>query len=97
MATYVSLVSWTDKGVAAYKDTLNRAEAAKQLAEKLGGTLKDTYWTLGPYDVVAISEMPDDETATAFALGLSSQGNVRTTTLRAFTADEVRGIVAKAG
>ena len=96
MATYVSLVNWTDKGVGAFKDTVDRSEAVQELAAKFGATLKEIYWTIGPYDIVAISEAPDDETATAFALALSAQGNVRTTTLRAFNADEMRGIVSKA-
>ncbi len=95
MPTYVSLINWTDKGIAGFKDTVERAEAGKQLAGKFGGSLKEIYWTIGPYDVVAVSEAPDDETATAFALALSSQGNVRTTTMRAFDADEMRGIIAK--
>ena len=97
MPTYVSLINWTEKGVAEFKDTVDRAEAGKALAGKFGGTLKEIYWTIGPYDLVAISEAPDDESATAFALTLSSQGNVRTTTLRAFSGDEMRGIIAKAG
>jgi len=69
----------------------------KPRAGKFGGSLKEIYWTIGPYDVVAVSEAPDDESATAFALALASQGNVRTTTLRAFDADEMRGIIAKTG
>ncbi len=97
MATYVSLINWTEQGVKAFKDTVDRAEAGKQLAAQFGGSLKEIYWTLGPYDIVAISEAPDDETATAFALSLASQGNVRTTTMRAFGAGEVRGIIAKTG
>jgi len=97
MPTYVSLINWTDKGIAGIKDTVDRAEAGKQLAGKFGGALKEIYWTLGTYDIVAVSEAPDDESATAFALALSSQGNVRTTTMRAFSADEMRGIVARAG
>ena len=97
MATYVSLISWTDQGIKSFSDTLDRAEAGKQLAGKFGGALKEIYWTIGPYDIVAISEAPDDESATAFALALSSQGNVRTTTLRAFDAGEMKGIIAKAG
>lgn len=97
MPTYVSLINWTEKGVAAFKDTVDRAEAGKALAAKFGGALKDIYWTIGPYDIVAISEAPDDETATAFALALAAQGNVRTTTLRAFSADEMRGIIGKTG
>ena len=96
MATYISLINWTEKGIAQFKDTLERAEAAKKLATKLGGTLKDVYWTVGPYDLVTIYEAPDDESATAFSLALGSQGNVRTTTLRAFSADAMRRIVAKA-
>jgi uncharacterized protein with GYD domain len=97
MPTYVSLINWTEKGVAEFKDTVDRAESGKTLAEKFGATLKEIYWTTGPYDLVAISEAPDDESATAFALALASQGNVRTTTLRAFSGDEMRGVIAKAG
>lgn len=97
MATYISLISWTDKGVSTYQDTFDRASAAGELASKMGATLKEVYWTIGPYDIVAVSEAPDDETATAFALALSSQGNVRTTTLRGFNADEMRAVVSKIG
>jgi len=95
MPTYVSLVSFTEQGLASFKDTVDRAQAANGLAEKFGGAIKDILWTLGPYDIVVISEAPDDETATAFALSLGAQGNVRTTTLRAFSGDEMRGIIAK--
>ena len=96
MATYVSLTNWTEKGIAAFGNTVDRAEAGQQLAAKFGGSLKEIYWTLGPYDIVAVSAAPDDESATAFALALSSQGNVRTTTMRAFSADDMKGIIAKA-
>jgi len=96
MATYIALESWTGQGIQAYRNTVDRAEATAQLATKLGATLKQTYWTLGQCDVVQILEAPDDETATAFALALSSLGNVRTTTLRTFDGAEMRGIVAKA-
>jgi uncharacterized protein with GYD domain len=97
MPTYVSLINWTEKGVTEFKDTVDRAEAGKALAARFGGALKEIYWTLGPYDIVVISDAPDDETAIAFALALGSQGNVRTTTLRAFSGDEMRGVIAKAG
>jgi len=97
MPTYVSLINWTEKGVAGFKETVDRAEAGRELAGKFGGALKEIYWTVGPYDIVVISEAPDDESATAFALSLAAQGNVRTTTLRAFSGDEMRGIIAKAG
>jgi len=51
---------------------------------------------LGRYDIVAVSEFPDDETATAAALALSAGGNIRTTTMRAFGRTEMARIVAKA-
>ncbi len=95
MATYVVLLNWTDQGIRAVKETFDRADAAARTMEKLGGKMKEVYWTLGPYDVVAIVEAPDDETATAFALGTASQGNVRSTTLRAFDREEARGIIEK--
>jgi len=96
MPTYVSLINWTEKGAASFKETVDRAEAGKALAGAFGGALREIYWTLGPYDVVAVSEAPDDESATAFALSLASQGNVRTTTMRAFEAGEMKAIIAKA-
>ncbi|HSG12937.1 MAG TPA: GYD domain-containing protein [Gaiellaceae bacterium] len=97
MPTYVSLINWTEKGVAAFADTVDRADMANQLMAKFGGSLKEIYWTVGPYDLVAVSEAPDDESATAFALTLGAQGNLRTTTMRAFSGDEMRGIIAKTG
>jgi uncharacterized protein with GYD domain len=95
MANYIALISWTEQGVKAYGNTLDRAEAAAELARKLGGSLNQIFWTMGEYDVVGVLEAPDDESATAFALALSSQGNVRTSTMRAFDAGEMRQILAK--
>lgn len=94
MAKYVSLLSWTEKGVKEYRETVDRADGAKKVAADMGGSL-EIYWTLGSYDVVAISEFPDDETATAFLLKVGSLGNVRSTTMRAFDSNEVERIIAK--
>ena len=96
MAKYVSLLSWTDQGVRNYADTVKRAEAATDAFARMGGRLIDVYWTLGAYDLVAVSEFPDDETATAAALALSAAGNVRTTTMRAYGRTEMPAIIAKA-
>ena len=96
MATYITLISWTDQGIKAFSKTIDRAEAASQLVAKFGGNSKQYYWTMGAYDFVGVFEAPDDESATAWALALSSLGNVRTTTLRAFDATEMREIVNKA-
>jgi uncharacterized protein with GYD domain len=97
MARYVSLINWTDQGIAAFKDTTDRADAAADLAKSLGAELQEIYWCLGPHDIVGILEAPDDETVTAFALKLSSGGNVRTTTMRAYSREEISSIIAKAG
>lgn len=96
MARFIMLISWTEQGVHNYADTTKRADAAAAEFARLGGKLTDLYWTLGPYDLVVISEFPDDETATAAALQLAAGGNVRTTTMRAFGRDEVKKIIAKA-
>ena len=95
MATFVMLASFTEQGVRNVKETAKRADAFRQMAEKVGVTVRDIYWTLGPYDVVAVGEAPDDETATALSLSLASLGNVRTQTLRAFSRDEIDAIVKK--
>ncbi|MEU6593528.1 GYD domain-containing protein [Streptomyces sp. NPDC046881] len=95
MPTYVALLSWTDQGIRHYKDTAKRAEAFGSAVEKLGAKLLSVYWTVGPYDLVAIIEAPDDETATAALLQLGGVGNVRTTTLRAFGREEMERIIAK--
>jgi uncharacterized protein with GYD domain len=97
VATYISLVSWTDQGIKGYRDTTARAKAANDLAGKFGGRMASIWWTIGPYDLVAQSEFPDDESATAFALALGAAGNVRTTTMRAFDADTMSTIVARVG
>jgi uncharacterized protein with GYD domain len=95
MPTYISLSNWTEQGARDYKDTLDRAKAAAEAAKSMGGTLKDVYWTIGPYDLVVVAEFPDDETGTAFLLGVGSQGSIRTTTMRAFNSDEVAEILKK--
>jgi uncharacterized protein with GYD domain len=95
--TFISLMNWTEQGVKDYRETIHRAEMAEKAAEQLGGTVKGLYWTVGPYDVVAVGEFPDEETMTAFLLQLGAVGSLRTTTLRAFSRDEMRRIIDKAG
>jgi uncharacterized protein with GYD domain len=95
MASYVVLASFTDKGVHDVKETIGRAEKFKEMAKKSGVTVKDIYWTLGPCDVVTICEAPDDETAAALSMSVSSRGNVKTQTMRAFSAAEMQKILGK--
>lgn len=95
MITYVGLVNFTDKGIAGIKDTTKRAAAAKEVAGRFGVTMRDIYWTLGAYDLVCVLEAKDEASLTAFNLALSTQGNVRTQSLRAFNAAEMEQILAK--
>src|SRR5450759_2423327 len=97
MTTHISLINWTDQGIKRYRESVARANAANELAGKFGGRMTSTWWTIGPYDLVAVTEFPDDESATAFALALGASGNVRTTTMRAFGADEMSAIIARIG
>ncbi len=76
------------------KDGPKRVDAAKQRFRAAGGELKAFYLVTGQYDAVAISELPNDEAAARLALGTGSMGNVRTETLRAFSEDEYRKIIA---
>ncbi|MEW1690854.1 GYD domain-containing protein [Streptomyces sp. NPDC091265] len=96
MPTYVTLLNWTDQGVRNYKDTARRSEAFGSALQKLGAKLLSIYWTVGPYDLVAIIEAPDDETATAALLQLGEVGNIRSTTLRAFDPEGMERIITKA-
>jgi len=97
MTTYVSLINWTDQGIKEYRHTVARANASKGLAAKFGGRLVSIWWTVGPYDLVAVSEFADEESAGAFALSLGAAGNVRTTTMRAFGADMMSAIISRTG
>jgi uncharacterized protein with GYD domain len=97
MPTYVNLFQWTDQGIRNFKDTLDRVTQAEEMMSSLGVSIKDVYWTIGPYDIVSVSEASDDESATAMLLALGSQGNVRSTTLRAFNREEMRRVIEKLG
>ena len=93
MSAYIVLANFTEQGIKNVKDTVNRARGAAQAAQAVGGRFIGVWWTLGPYDLVAVIEAPDDETATRLMLGTALQGNVRTLTLRAFSEDEMQRIV----
>jgi len=97
MVTLISLINWTDQGVRNFKQTTERAQAAMTVAEGLGGRITNIWWTVGPYDIVTVAEFSDDETGTAFLLALGAQGNIRTTTLRAFDTDQIQAIIGKIG
>ena len=93
MPTYISLMIYTDQGLRDIKKSSSRLDAARKAADDLGGKLGQLYLTMGAYDLVAISEFPDDATAATFALRLGALGNVRTTTVKAFPENAYRKIL----
>ena len=95
MAAYITLVNFTDQGVRHIRQTTERAKALVNAAANLGVRIKDIYWTMGAVDAVFIADAPDEESITAFTLSVGSLGNIRTQTLRAFSADEMTRIVEK--
>ena len=95
MALYIILASFTEQGIRNVKETPKRSEAFKDMAKKYGVTVKDIFWTLGQYDIVAIAEAPDDVSITALGLSTGALGNVRTQTLRAFSAADMKSILGK--
>ena len=97
MPTYILLVNWTDQVVKNVRETVERLDRGADVAEKYGVRLRQTYWTVGPYDMISIAEAPDDEAVTAHLLEVCSEGNIRTTTLRAYGREEMGEIIARLG
>lgn len=95
MPLYISLLKFTQQGLASIEQSPNRLEVAKEQLKEMGGEIKAFYLTMGRYDAVAIVEAPDDETIVKFSLRSASGGNVRTEILRAFDEDDYRKIIAE--
>ena len=95
MPNYVILMKLTDQGAKTIKDAPGRIEAGIKAFEKMGGKVSGFYVVMGEYDYVAAGEMPSDEAATTYALAVGSLGNLRTTTLRAYTKEEFAAMVKK--
>jgi uncharacterized protein with GYD domain len=93
MARYIMLTNWTEQGIKNVKESPKRLDAAKALAKKLNGEIVEFYMTTGAHDMVLILDAPDDEAAAKFALSVGSGGNIRTTTLKAFSEKSYRAIV----
>ncbi|MSS72594.1 MAG: GYD domain-containing protein [Candidatus Latescibacteria bacterium] len=93
MVTYIMLLNWTQQGIQDIKNSPKRVDSAKKAFRGAGAKLKEFYMAMGRYDMAVIAEAPDEETMARVALMLSSAGNVRTETLKAFTEAEYRKII----
>ncbi len=94
MATYISLLHFTDQGIRNIKDGTRRLDGVKKAFASMGGEIKEFYSTMGAYDAVVVMDAPDDQTAAKLILSVGAQGNVRGETLRAFGETEYRKILA---
>lgn len=94
MATYISLIQYTQKGLEGIKDSPKRLDTAKKVYEEAGAKLKEFYLVMGEYDIVTVADAPNDETMAKLSLLLGSKGNIHTRTLRAFSEAEFRKIVS---
>lgn len=95
MLNYVVLATFTEQGIRGIKETTKRADMVRENAGKFGVKMREIYWTQGQYDLVTLCEADDEASISAFGLAVSAQGNVRFQTLRAFTRDEMNGILRK--
>ena len=95
MITYVGLLNFTDKGIQGIKDSTKRAAAAKEVGKKMGVNMRDVFWTMGEYDLVCVLEADDEASLIAFNLAIAREGNVRSKSLRAFSASELDKALAK--
>ena len=95
MSTYMTLIRYTQQGIESIKDSPARLDTARELYKSLGAEIKSFYLTMGRYDVIVISEAPDDETATKLAMTIASAGALRTETFRIFTEVEYRKLISE--
>ena len=95
MFTYIGMLSFTDQGIKEIKKSTQRAAAAKEIGKKMGVNMRDIYWTMGDCDIVCVLEAEDEASLTAFNLAIAGQGNVRSRSMRAFTAKELDAALAK--
>lgn len=95
MITYIGLLSFTDKGLQGIKGTTQRLAAAKEMAKKSGVNFREFYWTMGEYDAICVLEAEDELALAAFNLGTAMMGNVRSHSMRAYSAADMDKILAK--
>ncbi|MFH1016523.1 MAG: GYD domain-containing protein [Chloroflexota bacterium] len=95
MPGYIILGKWTEKGAAEVKNSPERMKQARAAAEKMGGKVVGMWVTMGQYDGVIVLDMPNEQAASLFALGMARQGAANTQTMRAYSEDEFAQLVAK--
>ena len=95
MATFIVLIDYTEQGIRNFKDTTQRADTFVEMANSVGVTVKETYWTMGVHDAVLILDAADEASVASVLISLAAKGNVKPHTLRAFTRPEIEAVIGK--
>lgn len=95
MTRYLSLLTFTDQGMAQVQHSPERAAAFRASVEGAGGKVIFQYWAIGEFDGCVVFEAPDAATAAAQLIALGKLGNVRTRTLQVFDEHEFSQVTAK--
>jgi uncharacterized protein with GYD domain len=95
MPLFIVTLNWTDQGIRTVKDSPKRAQAARELARKVGVEIKQFYLTSGESDLLVIVESPNGDNVAKLAMALGSQGNIRTKTVRAWTEAEYEKLISE--
>ena len=96
MPAYITLATFTDQGARSIKDSPARFETFKSMAEAAGVSVKSVHWTTGAFDIVVVSEGPE-EALMSLNMKMAAMGNIRTQTLRGFSHAEMKKMVAGIG
>jgi uncharacterized protein with GYD domain len=92
---FISSLNWTDQGMRSLKDAPKRAQAARDMAKKMGVEIKEIYLTSGDSDMVAILETANGDNVAKFAMAIGAMGNIRTRTVRAWTQAEMQKMISE--
>lgn len=95
MPTFIISMSWTEEGLLSAKDAPKRAQAARDLAKKVGVVMKEVYFTSGKTDFINIIEAPSGDHAAKFAMSLGMQGKWRTRTALAWSEAEFQKLLSE--
>jgi uncharacterized protein with GYD domain len=95
MPTFICSLGWTEQGIKAVKDSPKRAKAARALAKKVGVEIKQVFMTTGDHDLMVVLQAANGDNVAKFAMALSMQGFVRTSTVRAWSEEEMAKLISE--
>lgn len=97
MAKFLIHASYSPDGLKGLiKDKASGRKAAiSKMLESHGGKLEALYYTFGEHDAILIADLPDNVTAAAISIVVSSSGLAHTATTPLLTVEETDKALAK--